>query len=453
MRTRPVLFWFVLAASIAVHSPAQVPGGGGDANPGLKTNGTSLAKWQEMRFGMFIHWGPVTLRGTEIGWSRGPDVPIADYDSLYREFDPVLFNAASWIGTAKAAGMKYLVIVTKHHDGFCMWDTKYTDYKITSGPFRRDVVKELSDECARQGVMFCTYYSILDWHHPDYTTRYGGDTRPVLASGMDRYRTYLKNQVRELVSGYHSNLLWFDGQWEGSWTHTDGMELYAYARGLNAALLINNRVDKGRGRPARESDTVSYAGDFGTPEQEIGGLDNAHPWESCITIGKQWAWRPNDTLKTLKECIHILAKTAGGGGNLLLNISPMPDGRFEQRQIDILNGIGSWLTANGESIYGTKGGPYRSASWLASTYKENRIYVHLLTLPMTEVRLPVLPGRSVKSARLLGSGEIRLTLEDGKLRIALPAKPIDTNDTVIVLELDGPAGTIAPLDVPAISLN
>ncbi len=441
----------VLLVSVTCSAPAQVAGGGGDAHPGLKTNRESLTNWQEMRFGMFIHWGPVTLRGTEIGWSRGPQVPIEEYDSLFREFNPVLFNAAEWIGAAKAAGMKYLVIVTKHHDGFCLWDTKYTDYKIASTPFHRDILKELSDECVRQGIMFCTYYSILDWHHPDYTTRYGGDTRPILESGMDRYRSYVKNQIRELVNEYHSKLLWFDGQWEKSWTHMDGMDLYSYARGLNDALLINNRVDKGRRAPAQAADSESYAGDFGTPEQEIGTLDNRHPWESCITIGTQWAWKPNDTLKTLKQCIHILAKTAGGGGNLLLNISPMPDGRFEKRQIERLKGIGNWLDHFGESIYGTRGGPYRSTSWLASTCKGNRIYLHLLNASKNEIRLPAIPGRTVTGARILGSGELHPHVEDGSLVIALPSVPVDGNDTVILLQLDGPVESIVPLDVPEVS--
>ncbi len=449
MFARLVMMFAVLLVSVTSNVPAQISGGGGDAHPGLKTNAAALRKWQEMRFGMFIHWGPVTLRGTEIGWSRGPQVPIEEYDGLSREFNPVLFNAKEWIGAAKSAGMKYLVIVSKHHDGFCLWDTKYTGYKITSTPFHRDVLRELSQECTRQGIMFCTYYSILDWHHPDYTTRYGGDTRPVLESGMDRYRSYVKNQIRELVTGYHSKLLWFDGQWEKSWTHKDGMDLYSYARGLSDALLINNRVDKGRKGPGQAADSESYAGDFGTPEQEIGGLDNRHPWESCITIGTQWAWRPNDTLKTLKECIHILAKTAGGGGNLLFNISPMPDGRFEQRQIDRLKGIGKWLEQFGESIYGTRGGPYRSTPWLASTCRGNRIYLHLLIPPKDQVRIPAIPGRTVRSARVLGGGEIRPHMEGESLVIPLPSAPADGNDTVIVLELDGPAETLGALDVPA----
>jgi alpha-L-fucosidase len=437
--------------TFAVH--CQMAGGGGDAHPGLRTNAASLTRWQEMRFGMFIHWGPVTLRGTEIGWSRGVQVPIEEYDALYREFNPVLFNARLWVGAAKAAGMKYLVIVSKHHDGFCLWDTKYTDYRITSTPFHRDVLRELSDECARQGIMFCTYYSILDWHHPDYTTRYGGDTRPVLPSGMDRYRLYLKNQIRELVENYHTNILWFDGQWEKSWTHEYGMDLYSFARGLNDALLINNRVDKGHGIPGAETDSISYAGDFGTPEQQIGTLDNQHPWESCMTIATQWAWKPNDTVKTLKECIHILARTAGGGGNLLLNISPMLDGRFEQRQIDRLTGMGQWLGRFGESIYGTRGGPYRATPRLASTCRGRRIYIHLLDVTKRKLRLPSIPGRTIVHAQVVGGDPLEVRAKSGSLQMTLPSRPADENDTVVLLDLDGTAETIAPMDVPASSLE
>ena len=206
---------------------AQQLGGGGEAYPNLKTNVASLAKWQDMRFGLFIHWGPVTLRGTEIGWSRGTQVPVADYDSLYKEFNPVLFTAREWVAAAKSAGVKYLVITTKHHDGFSLWDSRQIDYDIMSTPFHRDVVKELSEECIHQGIVFGTYYSILDWRHPYYTTRHGDDPRPVRAADMPLYIDYLKKQVAELVQTYKIRILWFDGQWEDSWTHKDGMDLYA----------------------------------------------------------------------------------------------------------------------------------------------------------------------------------------------------------------------------------
>jgi alpha-L-fucosidase len=446
--TRAALIFFALLLIVPVSASGQELGGGGEANPALKTNRAALKKWQAMRFGMFIHWGPVTLRGTEIGWSRGPQVAIEDYDNLYREFNPALFNAKEWVGAARAAGMKYIVITSKHHDGFCLWDSKYTDYDIMSTPLHRDVLKELSDECQRQGIMFCTYYSVLDWHHPHYTTRYGGDKRPVAGSDMNIYRQYLKNQVTELVKDYHTNILWFDGEWEASWTHADGMDLYAYIRRLNDTLLINNRVDKGREGLKGMTDSHNSAGDFGTPEQEIGAFDNQRAWESCITIGTQWSWKPNDRMKSAKECIQTLAKTAGGGGNLLFNISPMLDGRIEQRQIDRLQAMGRWLERYGESIYGTIGGPFKPTPWLASTCKENTVYVHLLKAPKEELRLPLMPERKVRNVHLLGGASLRWRTGEGHMIVTLPAKGLDENDGVVVLDLDGPAENLTPLDMP-----
>ena len=443
----PILLVLLLGL-VPCHAPAQRLGGGGEAHPDLRTNAASLKKWQEMRFGMFIHWGPVTLRGAEIGWSRGPQVRIEDYDSLYREFNPALFNAGEWVAAAKAAGMKYIVITSKHHDGFCLWDSKYTDYDIMSTPFHRDVLKELSEECERQGIMFCTYYSILDWHHPDYTTRYGGDPRPVTSSDMNVYRQYLKNQVGELLTDYRTNLLWFDGEWEASWTHEDGMDLYAYARSLNDRVLVNNRVDKGREGMKGMTTSSKFAGDFGTPEQEVGVFNNDDPWESCITIGQQWAWKPNERIKSVKECIQTLAKTVGGGGNLLLNIGPMLDGRIEQRQIDRLKGVGQWLSRYGESIYGAAGGPFKPTPWLASTSKGQRIYVHLLLSPQDELRLPAIPQRTIKSVRVLGGAPLEFRKDGDQVVIALPREPVDENDAVVVLELDGPVQGLAPLAVP-----
>jgi alpha-L-fucosidase len=441
------VFGLLLVLMIPSGLVAQQVGGGGEAYPNLKTNAASLLKWQDMRFGLFIHWGPVTLRGTEIGWSRGTQVPVADYDSLCKEFNPVLFNAREWVAAAKSAGVKYLVITTKHHDGFSLWDSKQTDYDIMSTPFHRDVVKELSEECARQGIVFGTYYSILDWHHPYYTTRHGDDPRPITASDMPLYIDYLKKQVAELVREYRTRILWFDGQWEDSWTHRDGLDLYAYCRSLDDTLLINNRVDKGRKDERGLTVSAEFAGDFGTPEQEIGPFHPDIPWESCITICQQWAWKPNDALKSAKECIQTLARTAGGGGNLLLNVGPMMDGRIELRQVERLRDIGRWLERNGESIYGTRGGPFKPTDLLASTYKENRIFVHLFKRPDGVLMLPELKGRRVLSASIMGGQKLDVDGTGGWIRIALPGRPHDENDTVVVLLMDGPVEGQAPVDV------
>jgi alpha-L-fucosidase len=444
MKRALILACLILA--LAALLPARARGDCGGPRPNLKPNGESLEKWMDLRFGLFIHWGPVTLRGTEIGWSRGVEVPVADYDALYQEFNPALFSARDWVAAAEAAGMKYLVITTKHHDGFCLWDSAQTDYKITATPFGRDVVKELAEECRRRGILFGTYYSILDWHHPDYTTRHGEDPRPIDPSTMPRYVDYLHKQVAELVLGYRTRILWFDGQWEDSWTHADGLDLYAYCRGLDDTLLINNRVDKGRRDERGLTVSSEFAGDFGTPEQQVGAFHPDQAWESCITLCEQWAWKPNDRMKTLRECIQTLALTAGGGGNLLLNVGPMLDGRIERRQVERLAAIGLWLKKYGESIYGTRGGPFRPTADLASTRRGSRVYLHLLRWPGQSLAVPDVPGRRLLKAALLGGRELAVARSSQGYELVLPARAPNENDSVVVLEFDGPVEEAEALD-------
>jgi len=432
---------------------AQPAGGAGEAYPELKTNLNALETWQDLRFGLFIHWGPVSLRGTEIGWSRGREVPIREYDQLYKEFNPVLFDADQWVTTAQNAGMKYIIFTSKHHDGFCMWDSDFTDYDITSTPFKRDILKELSEACRRQGILFGTYHSICDWHHPDYTTRYGGDPRPLADSHMEVYLKYLKNQIKELIQKYDTDILWFDGEWENSWDHEKGMDLYKYVRDLKDDILINNRVDKGRQGMQGMSASAAFAGDFGTPEQEIGTFSPLEPWESCITLCRQWAWKPNDQMKSLKECIQTLVRTAGGGGNLLLNVGPMLDGRIEQRQIDRLLEVGQWLRKNGESIYGTKGGPFIPTAWLASTCKNKKIFIHLFAWPSGRLILPSLGHANILDAAILNNESLPFIQSGSEIAITLPDNPPDTIDTVVEIVLDTTVDILSPVKVPANKLK
>ncbi len=397
-------FLFIFFLFLCLSPAAQNLKGGGEANPDLLTNKEALEKWRDQRFGMFIHWGPVALRGTEIGWSRGREVEFEDYDSLYREFNPVLFDAEQWVKTARDAGMKYLVLVTRHHDGFSIWDTDYSEYDIMATPFKRDIVRELADACEKHGLMFGTYYSICDWYHPDYPNRYaqGGKIIKKPGGDMEAFNRFLKGQLQELVSDYKSRILWFDGEWEDPWTHEMGMELYAWLRELDDSLLINNRVDKGRRGMAGISESDRFAGDFETPEQEIGAYNLATPWETCITIGEQWAWKPNDRIKSYEECLETLLRTAGGDGNLLLNISPMADGRIETRQVEILDKIGAWLDKYGESVYGTRGGPVPPADWGVTTRNDEFLFIHVLD---QEQQYLFLPGISLLSAEMFSGGE------------------------------------------------
>jgi alpha-L-fucosidase len=446
MKKLILLIGFLCLFSISGILKAQRSGGGGEAYPNLKTNQDALKKWQDMRFGMFIHWGPVSLRGTEIGWSRGTNVSIEDYDNLYKEFNPFLFNAAEWVTTAKKAGMKYIVITTKHHDGFCLWPTEVSEYDISSTPYGQDILRQLSDECRKQGIVFGTYYSILDWHHPDYTTRYGGDPRPVEKSDMSKYIKYMYNQLEELVNNYHTKILWFDGEWEDSWNHEEGIKLYKYCRSLDDELLINNRVDKGR-KGMQGMSKSGFAGDFGTPEQEIGSYNPEIPWESCITIGKQWAWKPNDQLKSVKELIHTLALTSGGGGNLLLNVGPMMDGRIEQRQMDTLKEVGKWISQFGESIYETKAGPYMPGKWFASTCKQNKVYIHLLKWPDNSITLPNIKGYKLKTATIMKGAELKFKKNKDQLIIELPDQAPNPFNSVVILEYSKPLSDIKPIAI------
>ena len=301
--------------------------------------------------------------------------------------------------------MRYIVLTTKHHDGFCLWDSALTDYDIMSTPFARDVVAELSAACRSEGIVFCAYHSICDWRHPDYPLGSpGGKTRKPDAR-MDRYVDYLKGLLTELLTKYGPlGILWFDGEWEEPWTEELGRDLYRYCRTLQPSLIINNRVAKARQGMTGTSASGHFSGDYDTPEQEVGRFQTDRPWESCITLCQQWAWKPDDAMKSLEACIGVLVNCAGGDGNLLLNVGPMPSGAIEPRQTRRLAEIGRWFESNEASIRGTRGGPWRPGEWGASTHRDRDIYLHVLSPPADGVvRLAPIPRRIVRAERLDGT--------------------------------------------------
>ncbi len=440
-------FFFICSLAQDVSKPNV---GGGEANPELSTHPGALKAFQDMRFGMFIHWGPVALRGEEISWSRGKQIPKIEYDQLYQEFNPVLFDAAEWVRAAKNAGMKYIILTSRHHDGFSLWDSKFTDYDMGSTPYGKGVIKALADECKKAAIFFGVYYSICDWQHDDYPVVYPDPNyqfhlakpieEPAVKARMDRYIQFMKNQLKELIEEYNVSLIWFDGEWEWAWTHEMGMDLYAYLRGLKDDLLINNRVDKGREGMAGITKSNIYAGDFATPEQRVGNFDLKNAWESCITIGNQWAWKANDQIKSTKECIHTLLQTVGGDGNLLFNVGPMADGRIEQRQIRRLKEMGDWLAVNGEAVYGTRGGPFMPTDYMVSTRSGNKIYLHLLNHPGPKLELPFPETISIQKAYFLNDNSIvHVNQSEKGISISLPESLPDNIASVIVLEIDQPA--------------
>ena len=403
----------------------------------LNANEKDVQAWRQMKFGLFIHWGPVSLKGTEIGWSRGGErrgrndkstgsIPVEIYDNLYKQFNPVKFNADEWVQIAKDAGMKYLVFTSKHHDGFSMFDSKVTEYKISNSPFKRDVVKELADACHKGGLKLGYYYSPPDWYHPDYRTE-----------NHARYIEFLHGQLREICSNYGKiDIIWFDGL-GGSAKDWGSENLFKMIRQLQPNVIINNRA----GFPA----------DHDTPEQRIGKFQNDRPWETCMTICRQWAWKPNDDMKSLKQCIQTLVKTVGGDGNLLFNVGPMPDGRIEPRQVERLKEMGAWLKKYGQSIYGTRGGPFKPGAWGASTHKGNAVYVHIMNWSGGQLILPPVSKKIVANSVLTG-GTANVKQTDESIEISVPEVYRHEIDTIIKLQLDGPADELAPVGMPSASL-
>ena len=395
-----------------------------------------VRQWRDLKFGLFIHWGPVSVKGTEIGWSRGGErrgrtgrgsIPADIYDNLYKQFNPVKFNAREWVKIAQDAGMKYLVFTSKHHDGFSMFDTKHSEYKITNSPFKRDVVKELADACHDAGILLGYYYSPPDWYHPDYRTE-----------RHEKYIQFMHNQLREICTNYgRIDIIWFDGL-GGSSKDWDSENLLKMIRQLQPDVIINNRA--------------GIAADFDTPEQRIGSFQPERPWETCMTICRQWAWKPNDNMKSLQQCIHTLVRVVGGNGNLLFNVGPMPDGRIEPRQVQRLKEMGDWLKQYGQTIYDTRGGPFKPGPWGASTYKGNSIYLHILQPEDSTLVLPPI-NKKIIAYKDLTLDAATVTQSRENITVLVPQTDTPQMDIIIQLVLDGPAKDIAPVGIRSGSLT
>ena len=388
--------------------------------------------WRDARFGMFIHWGPVSLTGKEISWSRaksnpnspnkGP-TPVAVYDNLYKRFNPVKFNADDWVGIAKTAGMKYIVLTAKHCDGFLLWDSKSIDYNIMHTPFGRDIVAELAAAAKKADIPFCVYFAPGDWKDPDCRN----------PETNDRFVKRMHEQLTELLTRYgRIPLVWFD--FDGYPNPSDPQETATLVRKLQPGVLITNRLealhsDESHGR-------FGKWGDYATPEQFVGGYCDTLPWETCMTIGQQWSWKPDEKIKSLKECLTVLVSTVGGDGNLLFNVGPRADGEIEPDQVARLKEMGAWLGKHGEAVHGSRGGPYIPSQSYASTRKPGVIYIHALQLAGGSLTLPPLPAK-VHSATLLDGAVAEVEQTPASLKLTVPSGEADPSITVIKLKTDG----------------
>ncbi len=437
----PFLILFITAVTVVVNMGAATAVASDDAR--LFASQEELQWFRNAKFGMFIHWGPVSLTGAELSWGRdalrpydwkGDVLPSkqegaedrllvsqAEYDSLYLRFNPVEFDADEWVRIARDAGMKYMVFTTKHHDGFSNFHTHWSEYSIEHSPFKRDIVAELTGACHRGNMPIGLYYSARDWHHPDYLT--------------ERHEEYLRfyhGQVEELCNNYGEiDIMWFDhlaglqDQWRPG-------ELIRQIRTWQPGVLINNRI----ARIILQEPPDSLKADYDTPEHTIGAYQKDRPWESCITlVGHQWSWKPDGELMSLKDCVGTLVRCVCGDGNLLLNIGPMPTGEIEPRQINRLREIGDWLEHYGGSIYGTRGGPIPTTDWGGSTNRGNVVYVHVLEWPKDDIVITQLPGKVV-SRNVLTGGRVTVTNTTNGIAINVPESDRQNIDTIIVLELD-----------------
>jgi len=309
---------------------------------------------------------------------------------------------------------------------------------VEATPFRRDILKELSEECRRQGIRMGLYYSIMDWQHPDYLPRRSWEDRSAQGADFRRYVDYMKAQLRELIDRYDPAILWFDGEWEPTWSHEQGVQLYNAVRSLKPDILVNNRVDTGRGGRPGGREARKYVGDFGTPEQEVPAAGTpGYDWESCMTMNRHWGWNKNDKeFKSTTVLIRQLIDCASKGGNYLLNVGPKPDGTFPQESIERLGEIGRWMKVNGQSIYGTTASVFPPLPWGRSTTKDRTLYLHVFERPAEgRIWVPGLISEAEKAYLLADpSRELGVEYADAGAHVRVPSSPTDRSATVIALE-------------------
>jgi alpha-L-fucosidase len=407
---------------------------------------------------MFIHWGLYAIPGRG-EWVREREaISREDYAPYFSEFNPVRYNPAKWAKTAKSAGIKYAVITAKHHEGFCLFDSKYTDYKATNTPAGRDLLMEFVEAFRNEGIKIGFYYSLFDWNHPDYP-HYGDMCHPERkmeknkgkVHDFPKYLEYMHNQVRELLSNYGKiDIMWFDfsyGEMTGEkWEATNLIDM---VRSIQPHIIVDNRlITNGLPGGPLDNNPLYYAGDFYSPEQIIptegytDDLGRDVPWESCVTLNNHWGYGSKDLSYTkARNVIQMLANTTSKNGNLLINIGPNAKGEFPDEMLPILEETGKWLEKNGESIYGCGKAIFPKPEWGRYTQKGNKLYAHIYERGPAQLRFDGLINK-VKAARLLSDGS-ELTLikwrkdypNDAFIDLVFCNLP-DENDTVIEFELE-----------------
>jgi alpha-L-fucosidase len=415
-----------------------------------------ISWWREARFGMFLHWGVYAFpgRGEWVQWQE--QIPVNEYAKLAEQFKPEHFDPDAWAALAKEGGMKYMVLTSRHHDGFALFDDPGSSFTSMNSAAQRDIVADYVKAVRKVGLGVGLYYSPLDWRYPGFF--FPG----IYRANAEELHAQYERQIDELASHYGKlDVLWFDGggnewlgfgglEWGEQGWHARAkdkpyagqfdwrdVEVVSHLRELQPGVVINDRTNAPADFRSREGDGA------------LGDFENRYPWELCTTITEgAWGYQPNAKVKSLATLIHLLIGAAGRDGNFLLNVGPRPDGQIDGAQAERVREIGRWLNTNGESIYGTRGGPWLPGSYGVSTHRQNVIYVHLLQAPKSgELSLPILPF-PVKSAALLHGPDLQFKQSDRELVIAVPVASIDAIDTVLKLEIEQPWTTDSVIPVP-----
>ncbi|HEX2535260.1 MAG TPA: alpha-L-fucosidase [Chitinophagaceae bacterium] len=413
-------------------------------------NVQARAAFRDHRYGLFIHWGASSVLGDGEWVMHNRNIKVADYRRLQSVFNPVHFDAAQWVGLAKKAGMKYITFITRHHDSFSNWDTKASDWKITSTPYGKDVLKQLSEECRRQNMPLFLYYSLVDWFRDDYphtTGRTGRGTGRTGTGNYDQYFTFMKTQLTELLTQYGPIAgIWFDGHWdqtapEGAADRSSRLdwryeELYGLIHRLQPQCLIgnNHHLD-----PIPGEDFQMFERDL--PGENHSGLSfqkpaEGMPVETCETLNGSWGYNITDRrYKSVKQVLHLLVNAAGRDANLLLNVGPLPDGRIQSEFTDTLTAAGAWLQRYGHTVYGTRGKVVVPQPWGVVTEKGSQLFVHLLNPPQGNyIFLPGLQKKVAKAVLLANGQRVAFRQQPEGLFLYLEGVPLQEWDTILQLE-------------------
>lgn len=404
-------------------------------------NLAARAWFQDAKFGLFVHWGVYSVLGSAEWVMEVRRIPASDYEKLPDQFNPIRFDAAEWVSLVKAAGMKYITITAKHHDGFAMFDSQISDWDIVDRtPYGEDVLAQLAEECRRQGIKLFFYYSQLDWHHPDYFPRgrTGNSAERAEEGDWYRYLDYMDEQLRELLTGYGEiGGIWFDGMWDRPDADWRLERTYSLIHELQPQALIGSNHHE---TPHSGEDFQMFEKDL--PGQNTAGFNTTEvsrlPLETAETMNRSWGFNITDRgYKSTRDLVRYLVRAAGSDANFLLNVGPMPNGEIQPEFVARLREMGAWLERYGESIYGTRGGPLAPDLWGVTTQREGTVYVHVLDWNGPILALPPLSG-PVRSARLLRDGSaVKFEDREDGLLLSLPARGDEVIDEIVVLEVGG----------------